>query len=356
MELEDKLMNLEEAQRRILAPDEMAKKQCEQRWDSIAHPLHSLGKLEDGLAKLASIQRTHEVKLSKKGIIIMCADNGVVEEGVTQTGSEITALVTNNFISGDTSVAIMCKQLGVDMYPIDIGVQTDTKARNKKIARGTKNMTKEPAMSRDEAVKAIEVGIDAVFELKEEGYHIIATGEMGIGNTTTSSAVATVLLNEQIERMTGKGAGLSDAGLLRKKDAIRKAIALNHPNAKDPIDVMAKVGGLDIAGLTGVFLGGAAAGIPIVIDGFISSVAALAAIRIEPKVQPYLIPSHVSKEPAGQLLLDTLGLSAYLTCDMCLGEGTGAVAVFPLFDLALSVYNSMSTFQQIDMDAYEHLS
>lgn len=347
-------MYLGEIQNKILMPCETAREQCRQRWDSIAHPLHSFGKLEDVLIKLAGIQHTHKVDLSKKGIVIMCADNGVVEEGVTQTGSEVTAIVTNNFVSGDSSVAIMCKKLDVTMFPIDIGVLTDTNARNCKVALGTKNMTKEPAMTRQEACKAVEVGIEIVLELKEAGYKILATGEMGIGNTTTSSAVASILLDQPVEIMTGKGAGLSEEGLLRKIDAIKRAIAKNKPNKQDPMDVLAKVGGLDLAGLTGVFLGGAMAGIPIVIDGFISSVAALLAVQMEPKVQAFLVPSHVSKEPAGQLLLDALSLHAFLTCDMCLGEGTGAVALFPLLDLALAVYDGMSTFHEVEMEAYRH--
>ena len=211
-------------------------------------------------------------------------------------------------------------------------------------------------MTREEAIKAIEVGINLVGELKEKGYQILATGEMGIGNTTTSSAMTSVFLHVSPERVTGKGAGLSTAGLERKINAIKRAIAHNDPDENDSIDVLAKVGGFDIAGLAGMFLGGAVYQIPIVLDGFISAVAALTAKKLCPACVSYMIPSHVSKEPAGQMVLDALGLEAPLHCDMCLGEGTGAVALFPLLDLAGTIYDTMSTFQDIKMEAYKPLA
>ncbi|MCI7812320.1 MAG: nicotinate-nucleotide--dimethylbenzimidazole phosphoribosyltransferase [Lachnospiraceae bacterium] len=349
-------MTLEEAVRQIEKPDEKAMEQCRQRWDSIAKPLHSLGKLEDFFVKIAGMTGTSKIDLSKKALVEMCADNGVVEEGVTQTGQEITALVVENFSKTLSTASVMCKKVGADIIPIDIGVAVDTSGWNRKIAYGTKNMTKEPAMTREEAVRALEVGIDLVGELKEKGYRILATGEMGIGNTTTSSAMTSVLLDVDVEKVTGRGAGLSSEGLLRKIDAIKRAIALNQPDRDDPIDVLAKVGGLDIAGLAGMFLGGGVYKMPIVIDGFISAVAALTAMRICPEVISYMIPSHVSKEPAGQMLLEALGLEAPLHCDMCLGEGTGAVALFPILDLADTIYNTMSTFHDIKMEEYKPLS
>jgi nicotinate-nucleotide--dimethylbenzimidazole phosphoribosyltransferase len=210
-------------------------------------------------------------------------------------------------------------------------------------------------MTRQQAIQAIEVGIDIVFELKEKGIQIIATGEMGIGNTTTSSAIASVLLELPVETVTGKGAGLSNAGLERKIEVIKKAIERNKPGKDDPIDVLSKVGGYDIAGLAGLYIGGAAARIPVVIDGFISAVAALIAIRMEPKVADYMIPSHESKENAGRLILEALSYTPYITCEMCLGEGTGAIALFPLLDMGLAVYHQMSTFEQIEIEAYQPL-
>lgn len=211
-------------------------------------------------------------------------------------------------------------------------------------------------MTREEAVAAIEVGIQYVSELKEKGYGIFATGEMGIGNTTTSSAIASVLLDVEPEIVTGRGAGLSTEGLNRKVEVIRQAISLHKPQKDDAIDVLAKVGGFDIAGLVGVFLGGAANRVPVVVDGFISAVAALVAVRICPAVSDYILASHVSKEPAGMMLLDALGKKPALTCDMCLGEGTGAVALFPLLEMGLHIYQRMSTFEEIDLENYVPLT
>ena len=287
----------------------------------------------------------------------MCADNGVVEEGVTQTGQEVTAIVAENFLSGDTSACVMCRQCGTKVIPVDIGMAVDTKvATDLKVACGTANMTKGPAMTREQAVQALEAGIEMVRRLKEDGYGLLATGEMGIGNTTTSSAVASVLLKRPVEEMTGRGAGLSGDGLNRKIHAIKKAIEINQPNQEDAIDVLAKVGGFDIAGMAGMFLGGAAFGVPVVIDGFISCVAALLAARIAPFAKDYMIASHVSKEPAAHLLLAELGKEAFLHCYMCLGEGTGAIMLFPILDQANAVYRGMATFDEAQIETYVPLT
>lgn len=331
---------------------------AEKRWLSVAKPLFSLGKLEDAVIRMAGIKRTPEFELKKKGLVIMCADNGVVSEGVTQTGQEVTAIVADNFTKKAASVAIMSEVAGADLFPVDIGMVTDVPSvtrQGQKIAYGTKNLAREPAMTREEAWRAVLVGIRMVEKLKKEGYDIIATGEMGIGNTTTSSAVAAVLLKEPVEKVTGKGAGLTSEGLEKKIAAIKRGISLHKPDKEDALDVLAKVGGLDIAGLTGVYLGGALYHIPVVIDGFISAVAALCAVRMVPDAGDYIMPSHVSKEPAGQMLLDALGVSPLLTCDMCLGEGSGAVAVFPLLEMGLSVYRRMSTFEETKIEKYEVL-
>lgn len=349
-------MTLEEAIAKIKPLDHNAMEIAQKRWDSIAKPLHSLGKLETLLIQIAGITGNAEVDLSRRGLIAMCADNGVVEEGVTQTGQEVTAIVAENFLKYDTSVGVMCKQNHAEIFPVDMGMVTDTKVRiDHKIAYGTQNMTKGPAMTREQAVKGLEAGIDMVRELNDKGYRILATGEMGIGNTTTSSAVASVLLKKPVEEMTGRGAGLTSEGLVRKINAIKKAIALNEPDPEDAIDVLAKVGGLDIAGMAGVFLGGAVYGIPVVMDGFISCVSALIAMRICPAARDYILASHVSKEPAAHLILENMGKEAIIHADMCLGEGTGAVALFPILDLAAAVYHSMSTFNDIHVEQYEEL-
>ena len=310
------------------------------------------------MIQIAGIKGTSDFELRKRGLIIMCADNGVVEEGVTQTGQEVTAIVADNFTRGETSVCIMAEEAKVDLFPVDVGMATDVPSVTKKeykVMYGTHNFAKEAAMTREEAVAAIEVGIQMVKKCAEAGYEILATGEMGIGNTTTSSAVASVLLGKPVEDMTGRGAGLSGEGLVRKINAIKKAIALNNPDRADVIDVLAKVGGLDIAGMTGVFIGGAALGMPVVMDGFISCVSALIAVKICPQVSDYIIASHVSKEPAAHLILKELDKEAIIHAGMCLGEGTGAVALFPLMDLSCAVYNSMSTFGDINVEQYEEL-
>lgn len=349
-------MTLEQALNSITAPDEGAKAACKRRWDSIAKPLNSLGKLESYLIKIAGMTGTSAISLDKKALVVMCADNGVVEEGVTQTGQEVTAIVSENFLKEQATASIMCRETGTDIFPVDIGIAVDTNIINRKIAYGTKNMTKGPAMTRKEAEKAILTGIEMVGELKEKGYKVIATGEMGIGNTTTSSAVAAVLMGLPAEEVTGRGAGLSTEGLNRKINAIKKAIDLNKPDPEDGVDVLGKVGGFDLAGLAGVFLGGAVHKVPIVIDGFISAVAALAAWKIHPLAKEYMLASHVSKEPAAHMVLEALDLEAALHCDMCLGEGTGAVALMPLLNLACAVYNGMSTFQDINVEEYKPLA
>lgn len=337
--------------------DQQIMEKAKKRWDSIAKPLHSLGKMEDLIIQIAGITGKFNVDIHKKALISMCADNGVVEEGVTQTGQEVTAIVADNFVRGTSTVCVMCQECGVDMKPVDIGMVTDALARRDlKVAYGTRNMAKGPAMTREQAEQAIRAGIAMAEELKGQGYQILATGEMGIGNTTTSSAIAAVLLSRDVEEVTGRGAGLSSIGLDKKINAIKKAIEINKPKKEDPIDVLSKVGGLDIAGLVGVFIGGAALNIPLVIDGFISAVAALVAVKICPAVKSYIIPSHLSKEPAAIAIMKELNLKPFIDCNMCLGEGTGAVAIIPLLDMALSVYGNMSTFEEINVDKYEPLS
>ena len=288
----------------------------------------------------------------------MCADNGVVAEGVTQTGQEVTAIVAENFSRHETSACLMAEVAGVDIYPVDIGMITDVKnvtRKNEKTAYGTKNFAKEPAMTREQLWQAIETGIRIAGEKKQEGYDILLTGEMGIGNTTTSSAVASVLLNRDPAVMTGKGAGLDDDGLKRKIHVIEDAIGRYNLRQADVLTVMASVGGYDIAGLCGLCIGGALYHIPVVLDGFISGVAALCAVRLVSAVADYLIPSHVSKEPAAHYVLDELGLSPLITCDMCLGEGSGAVAVIPLLEMGLKVYGDMGTFEDIKVEQYKVL-
>ena len=345
-------LTLNEALNQITPASESAIAQAWEHWDAIAMPLRSLGRLQQTITRIAGMTGTPRVKLDKKALVVFCADNGVVAEGVTQTGQEVTKIVAENFLKENTTAAIFCRETGADICPIDIGLVPDSSVRNCKVARGTKNMAVEPAMTRNEAIQALETGIMLACEKKEQGYDILATGEMGIGNTTTSSAIASVLLEKRPEEVTGKGAGLSSEGMKRKIHAIETAIQKHQPDKNDAVDVISKVGGFDIAGMTGLFLGGAALHMPVVADGFISCVAALCAIRMCPAVKDYVITSHKSKEPGTRMLLEAIDIPVFLDCDMCLGEGTGAVAIFPLLDLALSVYNGMSTFADNDIEQY----
>ena len=349
-------MTLEETMQKIRPVDAAAMAAAKQHWDGLGKPLGSLGRLEKALIRIAGIQRTGDVHIDRKALVIMCADNGVVEEGVTQCGQEVTATVAENFLDEKSCVAIMCRRAGTKICPVDIGMAVDTpRVEKRKIAYGTKNMAKEPAMTREQAIAAIEVGIAKAEELHAQGYEMLATGEMGIGNTTTSSAMTAVYLGLDVETVTGRGAGLSSHGLQRKINAIKQAIAVNQPDPEDPLDVLAKVGGLDIAGMCGLFLGGAAQRMPVVMDGFISQVAALTAVRLVPECADYILASHVSEEPGANILLKALEKDAFLTCGMRLGEGSGAVALLPILDFASDIYHKMSTFVQADIVEYQPL-
>ena len=352
-------MTLQEVLSQIQPADQAAMAAARTHWDTVAHPLNSLGLLEDSVTRIAGASGTARVDISKRAVVAMCADNGVVAEGVTQSGQEVTAIVAENMGRGTSSVCCMGKIAGADVVPVDIGVAvplTEKRILQRNIRRGTANLAVEPAMTREECERAILTGVEVVGELVSQGYRLLATGEMGIGNTTTSAAVAAVLLGRDPEEVTGRGAGLSTEGLRRKVDAIRRGIACNQPNPSDPVDTVSKVGGLDIAGLAGVFLGGALYHVPVLIDGFISSVSALVAARLCPAALDYMLASHASNEPAGQMVLKALGLEPFLYAKMCLGEGTGAVAVMPLLDMGVAMYRDMSSFDDYQIDAYEHLT
>lgn len=372
--MEEKVISLDECINAIGSLDEKAMAQAKRRWDQVAKPLNSLGLLEEALITVAGIQGTSSVCLDQKAVAVFCGDNGIVEEGVTQTGQEVTAVVAENFSRGDSCVCIMAEQAGARVVPVDMGVKRLLSGYgsleassselssgikypilNCRIMAGTRNFLKEPAMEREQAVKAIEAGIQVMGRLKKAGVRIVATGEMGIGNTTTSSAVSSVLLGCEPEMVTGRGAGLDSQGLKRKIQVIRQGIKVRRPDPEDGIDVLAKVGGLDLAGMTGAFLGAGLYRIPVVIDGVISGAAALAAAAICPAAVSFMLASHVSREPAHQMILDRLGLKPLICAQMCLGEGTGAVALFPLLDMAEAVYRRMSTFQEIQIEEYHPL-
>ncbi|MBQ2801348.1 MAG: nicotinate-nucleotide--dimethylbenzimidazole phosphoribosyltransferase [Lachnospiraceae bacterium] len=325
-------------------------------WDNIAKPMDGMGRFETLTAQIGAIQGTEKTDISKKAVIIMCADNGIVEEGISQSGQEVTLVVVKNMAKKKSAVGKMAEFMGADTIPIDIGVNTKEKISgvlDKKIRCGTRNFRKEPAMTEEEAIQAIFTGIELVSACKEKGYRILATGEMGIGNTTTSSAVAASLLDCDVAEVTGKGAGLSDEKLIHKQKIIAESIEKYELKGADALHILATVGGLDIAGLTGVCIGGALFHVPIVLDGVISMVAALLAERLVPGTKKYLIPSHKGKEPAIEKLTKELGLEPVIDGKMALGEGTGAIMMLLLLELALSVYQNRTTFSDIQIDQYE---
>ena len=351
-------MTLQETLSRIRPLDEAAMEECRRRWGQVAHPLGSLGLLEEALIQIAGITGSADIRLEKKAVALFCADNGVVAQGVTQTDSSITALVARSFAAGTSSVCRMAKVAGAEIFPVDVGVAEDLDCPgvwDRKVAYGTGDITQGPAMSRSQAIQAVEAGIETVELLARRGCQVIATGEMGIGNTTTSSAVIAAILHLAPEEVTGRGAGLSTEGLCRKIGAVRRALERNRPDPADGLDVLAKVGGFDLAALAGAFLGGAALHLPVLVDGIISAAGALAASVICPEVKGYLVASHASGEPAGESVCRALGLKPLIRCGMRLGEGTGAVAALPLLEMALAVYQEVGTFADHEMDAYEPL-
>lgn len=340
-----------EALAQIRPADPKAKAAALRHWDAVAKPLHGLGLLEDVVARMAAIAPLR--RDNKKAVAVFCADNGVVAQGVTQTDSSITAVVAGNMLRHSTSVCCMARAADADVYPLDAGMVTEVEGLPSiKVRRGTRDLSKEPAMTRDEAATLLLSGMEVARRLADMGYTLLAAGEMGIGNTTTSSAVASALLGKPAAFMTGRGAGLSDSGLQRKIQVIDDAIRELRPDPADPLDVLAKVGGYDIAGMAGFYLGCAQARVPVILDGFIANVAALVAVRLCPAALDAMLPSHLSEEPGAAAVMDALGLKPLMRLGMGLGEGTGAVTAMPLIDMALRVYFDMPSFDGMGIDAY----
>lgn len=338
--------------------DKNAMSRAAEKWNNVAKPLHSLGLLEEYVIRIAGITGDENFNLNKRCTVLMCSDNGVVCEGVTQTDSSVTAVVAKAAANGTSNINHIANCYGADVVTVDIGMLTDvhdSRILNRKIAYGTENISKGSAMTPDQARQAISVGIDMVSDCKRKGYKIIVSGEMGIGNTTTSSAIAAVLLNKPVHEVTGRGAGLDSEGLKIKINVINRAIEVNQPDVSEPVELLSKLGGFDICGMTGLFLGGAIYRVPVVMDGFISAVAAAVACKICPAVREYVLCSHVSKEPAGMLLLDYLNMKPLITAEMCLGEGTGGAMLLPLLDAALAVYNSTHKFENLPIERYVEL-
>lgn len=336
----------------------VTRQQAHEKWNACAKPLGSLGLLEPMVETLCVLQNTLTPTLSKRTAVIFCADNGVVEEGVTQTGSHVTGIVAKELAEGRSSVNRMAEVAHVEVLPVNIGIQKfipTPGVEEVPAAEGTDNIKKGPAMDSETLERALNTGRALAHRLAAEGNTLLLAGEMGIGNTTTASAVAAALLQKAPAEVTGKGAGLTDAALSKKVAVIEEALAKNRPDPSDPKDVLRKVGGLDLAGMCGLYLGAAEARVPVFVDGFPSAVAALTALRMEEAVSDILLASHVSAEPAGAMVLEALGLSAPIHAGLRLGEATGAVAAVPLLDMALNVFLNSYTFAEGGIEPYRPL-
>ncbi|MBR2275335.1 MAG: nicotinate-nucleotide--dimethylbenzimidazole phosphoribosyltransferase [Lachnospiraceae bacterium] len=365
----------------ITPADSKAILAARRKWDSIAKPLGSLGAFEDIIAEMAGLMSTAEVSVKKPVLAVLCADNGVVEEGVSQSGQEVTLSVMRALAERKSTVSFMAEETGCEVIPVDVGVCLEDESNisceikdieelcnwtdkdsndnkrlrilDRRIRNGTGNIAKEPAMTMEECIKAVQNGISIVRDLKNKGFDLILTGEMGIGNTTTSAAVASVLTGKDPSFFVGRGAGLPDEKLKRKLEIVKRAIAFHNPDPEDIIGVLSAVGGFDIAGLCGMFLGGAIEKVPVVIDGYISSVAALCAYRLNPLSKKAMIASHLTAEQGGRLIIEELGKKAVIQADMHLGEGGGAMMMLPMLKMALAVYNSGHVFDQLGIEAYQ---
>lgn len=325
-------------------------------WDNKCIPLGSLGWFQDTIERIGGVQRRVQPDIRKKLTLVMAADNGVVSEGVSQSDYHVTTQVVDNMVHYKATIAIMSEYCGSDFLVADMGMKERVEGViSLSQMRGTANIALGPAMSRETAAAAVEAGARLAMEKAAEGYQLFATGEMGIGNTTTSGAVMTLLSGEPAEKLTGRGAGLSSEGLARKIKVIERAIEINQPDKSDALDILSKVGGLDIAGLTGVFLGAAASGVPVVIDGFIAAAAAVLAWKLAPDARDGMIASHCSKEPGALLALDMLGLKPVIFGELHLGEGSGAAFLFPMLDSAMNLYRKIPSFEEGKIENYVHL-
>ena len=333
--------------------NEELRKAIKLKWDGLVKPLGSLGTLEELGIKIAGITGKEKNRIEKKVIVVMASDNGVTEEGVSGCPQAFTTLLTDSMARGITGVATLAKFTNAHIVTVDIGLNSDYTHKhviNRKIAYGTKNFTKEPAMTYEEAIKSIEIGIETGDKLFEEGYDILGTGELGIGNTTTSAAVLSVFSGLEVDVTCGKGAGLTEEQYKDKKNAILKGINLHKPKKEDPIDVISKVGGFDIGGMCGLFLSAAKNKKPVVMDGFISSAAALCAVKLNPLVKDYIIPSHLSDEPGAKFIFEELELNPMLDLKMRLGEGSGCPLAFQIIEAALFTQENMGTFEEATID------
>jgi len=331
--------------------NQKAMEQAKEKLDNLLKPQGSLGKLEELAVQLSGISGSFPPPLSSKAIVMMTADNGVYAEGFHSYPQEITRIIAEVAGPGLAGVSVLARQAGAKVVVVDVGIKDEVQGQHiirKKVRYGTANIAKGPAMTREEALQALEAGIEVTQSLCRDGIGVIGLGEAGICNTTTSAAVLAALLAVPPEEVVGQGAGADAAAYQAKISAVRTALAVNQPDSQDPLDILAKVGGLDIAGLVGCCLAGAAARVPVVIDGFIAGTAALLACRLNPRVRDYLIPSHFSAEKGTQILFAALEKEPMLLMNMRLGEGSGAALAFNLLDASCRIVTEMGTFADLE--------
>lgn len=338
----------------IREPDRHVAAAVQRLLDAKTKPRKSLGRLEDLACRIAAIRRTTAPALPRKAIVVLGADHGVAAEGVSAYPQEVTRQMLLNFARGGAAINVLARQAGARLVVVDMGVveplSDEPAIRAHRIAAGTRNFARGPAMTRDEATRAIEAGIAIAGELVADGIELIGLGEMGIGNTTAASALTAVLTGAPVDEVTGRGTGIGGDGIAHKRDVIRRAIELNQPDPSDAVDVVAKLGGFEIAGLAGVALGAAAADVPVVVDGFIAGAAALVAARLAPAAAGALICAHRSLEPGHSRVLAELGGAPLLDLELRLGEATGAALAMPLIDAAIAILRDMATFASAGVD------
>lgn len=329
--------------------DKKAMDAAQERQNQLTKPAGSLGLLEEISVQLAGITGSVVNDVSSKTVIVMAGDHGVTDEGVSAFPKEVTPQMVLNIVHGGAAINVLSRHVGAKVVVVDIGVAEAIESPgiiSKKVRLGTANFAKEEAMTREEAIKAIEVGIEVAFDEIDNGAKMLATGEMGIANTTSSSALLMVMTGSNDGDSVGRGTGISEDALAHKKELIKLSIAFHKPDPKDPIDVLAKIGGLEIAGIAGVILGAAVRKTPVVIDGFISGAGALIAGHLSPRSKDYMFASHVSVEPGHRMIIESLGLRPMLYMDMRLGEGTGAVLAMGLIEAATKIIGEMATFEE----------
>jgi len=321
------------------------------RLDNLIKPLKSLGRLEEIAARLVAIFEEEKPEIKKKIVLVFAGDHGVVEEGVSAYPKEVTPQMVFNFLRGTAGINVIARHVGADVWVTDVGVDyefgEDVKGLiKKKVVKGTRNFTKGPAMSREEAIRCIEAGMEVARKAISEGYRLIGIGDMGIGNTTPSAAIVSVVTGRPVEEVTGRGTGIPDDMWKRKVEVIKRGIEVNQPDPKDGIDVLSKVGGAEIGACAGVILACAENRIPVVVDGFITSAGALIAYTMEPLTKEYMFFGHKSEEVGHRAILEHIGAKPILDLNMRLGEGTGAALSMSIIEAGLKIYKEMLTFEE----------